>query len=237
MIDVGASALDDVAALLGAVSWPLATMAIFMFLRRPMLALLNRDHFEASVAGVTVIAKNTAAATDALLRAEHEKHATPDREQLRIEVEQVADSLNDRGRVPQVLWVDDQPGNNRHETRALEELGIEVELAATTIDALAHLTTGRSFDVLISDMDRPPDSRAGYTLLDALRRAGNSIPVVIYSGSDDPSHEAEAVRHGAVGSTSHPTRLVRLIHRGLRQQPTALSRRNRSTPGTTTSAG
>ena len=75
-----------------------------------------------------------------------------------------------------VLWVDDRPENNLFERRALEALGMHLTLSKSTEDAL-HKTQLSHYDVIISDMGRPPDPRAGYTLLDALRKRGDRTPL------------------------------------------------------------
>jgi CheY-like chemotaxis protein len=77
----------------------------------------------------------------------------------------------------QVLWVDDNPGNNVHERRALEVFGINFVLAKSTEEALEKIQQ-QSFDAIISDMGRPGDSTAGFTLLQKLRSAGNKTPFI-----------------------------------------------------------
>jgi CheY-like chemotaxis protein len=109
-----------------------------------------------------------------------------------------------------VLWVDDAPDNNTFEKQALEALGIYVDISTSTDNALVMMS-GRPYDLVISDMGRPPDLRAGYTLLDSLRDRGNSVPFVIYSGSRAPEHIREALEHGAVGATSLPSELLEIV--------------------------
>ena len=70
-----------------------------------------------------------------------------------------------------ILWVDDRPENNVYERQALEALGIRFTISTSTEDALVKLRQ-RTFDVIISDMGRPPDLRAGYTLLEAVQTKG-----------------------------------------------------------------
>jgi len=113
-----------------------------------------------------------------------------------------------------VLWVDDRPDNNRFERQALEALGIRFALATSTEDALEK-TQRQSFDVIISDMGRPPDPRAGYTLLDALRSRGDPTPYIIYAGSRAPEHVAEARKRGALGCTNRPEELFQMVLRAL----------------------
>ena len=116
----------------------------------------------------------------------------------------------------QVLWVDDRPDNNNYERHALEALGVKFVISTSTDDALNKVKSGH-FDAVISDMGRPPDSRAGYTLLDKLRSSGNQIPYIIYAGSRSPEHQAEARRRGAVGCTNIATELFQMVVSTLQQ--------------------
>ena len=109
-----------------------------------------------------------------------------------------------------VLWVDDHPQNQAYERQALEALGIRIVMAPSTESALQVLKN-QKFDVIISDMSRPPDERAGYTLLDALHQHGNNTPFVIYSGSGSGEDRAEARTRGALGSTNRVTELYEYV--------------------------
>jgi CheY-like chemotaxis protein len=109
-----------------------------------------------------------------------------------------------------VLWVDDRPGNNNFERQAFEALGVRVDISTSTEDASSRLR-GRSYDVIISDMRRPPDTRAGYTLLDEIRTRGDQTPYFIYSSSRTLGDIAEAHRHGATGWTNSATELIRVV--------------------------
>ena len=109
-----------------------------------------------------------------------------------------------------VLWVDDRPNNNINERQTLEALGINFVLATSTDEALERLARQR-FDAIISDMGRPPDPRAGYTLLDQLRSTGKETPFIIYAGSRDPEHVAESRSHGAIGCTNNANELIKMV--------------------------
>jgi CheY-like chemotaxis protein len=113
-----------------------------------------------------------------------------------------------------ILWVDDRPENNRFERQALEALGLRIDLSTSTEDALQK-TRQRSYDLIISDMGRPPDARAGYTLLDKLRTAGDKTPFIIYAGSRAPEHVEEGRRHGATGTTNMPQELITMATKAL----------------------
>lgn len=109
-----------------------------------------------------------------------------------------------------VLWVDDRPDNNVIERKAMAPYNIEFVLARSTGEALAELRR-RRFDAIISDMGRPPDSRAGYTLLDALRGSGDETPYFIYAGSRNPEHVREALSRGAQGATNLGDELLGML--------------------------
>lgn len=126
----------------------------------------------------------------------------------------VADTVNARvirrASSATVLWVDDRPSNNIFERQSLEALGISFVLATSTEEALT-LVSKQHFDAIISDMGRPPDPRAGYTLLEKLRSSGNQTPFIIYAGSNAPDHKAEARSRGAIGSTNRATELFEYV--------------------------
>lgn len=114
-----------------------------------------------------------------------------------------------------VLWVDDRPENNRYERQALEALGILVTTASSTEAALMALQQ-QSFDAIITDMGRPPDERAGYTLAERVQQMGVRLPMIIYAGSSNPKHRAESQRRGFFGNTNRPDELVVLVIKALR---------------------
>lgn len=109
-----------------------------------------------------------------------------------------------------VLWVDDNPNNNSYQRQALEAIGVSFVLAKSTDEGLKKISQQR-FDAIISDMGQPPDSCAGYTLLDKLRFSGDQTPFIIYAGSRDPEHVAESRRHGAIGCTNNPNELFEMV--------------------------
>jgi CheY-like chemotaxis protein len=92
----------------------------------------------------------------------------------------------------------------------LEALGVTFVLAKSTDEALDKLRP-QSIDLIISDMGRPSDSQAGYTLLDKLRASGDRTPFVIYAGSRASEHRAEARRRGAIGCTNRPDELFEMV--------------------------
>jgi CheY-like chemotaxis protein len=204
--------LTAVAGVISAVIWPVVVIGIAWMFKRPLSTLLRTDDVSLSGPdGLTLTARHRVTqAADALVDASKIK----DGEQLsrRNAVAEAADTQEQlRGiRDPVVLWVDDTPSNNRHERAAMEALGITFVLSTSTDDALAKIGQ-RTFGAIISDMGRPPDAKAGYTLLDEIRRRGIQTPVVIYASSRAPDHFDEAVAHGAVGCTNRTSELVHMV--------------------------
>jgi DNA-binding NtrC family response regulator len=85
-----------------------------------------------------------------------------------------------------------------------------VDVSTATEDAMARQHRD-GYDIVITDMSRPPDPHAGYTLLDALRARGDRTPVVIYAGSITSTQAADARNRGAWGSTDQPHVLYDLV--------------------------
>jgi CheY-like chemotaxis protein len=114
-----------------------------------------------------------------------------------------------------ILWVDDCPDNNVWERRALESYGVRFVLATNTAQAQASLFAAQ-FAAIISDLSRPGDRRAGYTLLRLTRAAGVETPYFIYSSSRAPRRVREAKELGAHGATNDPDELVAMVVAAIR---------------------
>ena len=110
-----------------------------------------------------------------------------------------------------VLWVDDQPDNNRYERLAFEEaLDLRFTLAQSTNEGLEKLQQNR-YAVIISDMGRREGPREGYALLDRLRKQGDGTPFFFYTSSNDPQHKRETLDHGGQGATNDPQELFEMV--------------------------
>ena len=113
-----------------------------------------------------------------------------------------------------VLWVDDIPSNNFRERRILEGMGISITISTATDDALGKLVRNH-YAAIISDMSRPDDMLAGYTLLEYAHKIGVKTPFILYTGSARPEHVAEAQKRGALGQTSSPHGVIELVRQAL----------------------
>jgi CheY-like chemotaxis protein len=222
-IDQFVDVMDALTRLFGVLVWPL--LVLFVVVRfRPAI----RDFFESlgefslKGAGVEASAKKKQIGAAASLAAAaaadtHEKTSASDAAKAAVDV--VSDVLTNkavrRASKSKILWVDDIPANNEAERESLEALGIGISIATSTEEALDILQRQR-FDLVISDMGRPPDGRAGYTLLSKMRDEKIRIPFLIYAaGGNLPAHRMEALSQGAIGSTNRPTELFQMVLRAL----------------------
>jgi len=207
--------LDAATKLLGVLVWPaVLVVTLIRFGSAIGEFIANMGEFSLKAAGLDVSAKRAkrkqveaAAALGAAIQARSSDATASD---ARAVVSIATPQMIHRAEKATVLWVDDRPRNNSYERQALEALGITFVLATSTEEALRELSR-RSFNVIISDMGRPPDPRAGYTLLDKIRAEGNQTPVIIYAGSRAPEHVAESRRHGADGCTNRPDELFEMV--------------------------
>ena len=220
-IDETIKLIDAVAKLLAALVWP--AVVVFILIRfgsslREFIAGLGE--FSLKGAGFEASAKRKQAEATAALAAAvasrpeegAEEGSAPQnvRTAAAVVAEAATPRVIRRTAGAKVLWVDDKPKNNVYERQALEALGVSFVLALSTDEALEKLARQR-FDAIISDMGRPPDQQAGYTLLDRLRANGDRTPFIIYAGSRAAEHQAESRRRGAVGSTNQPAELLEMV--------------------------
>ncbi len=111
-----------------------------------------------------------------------------------------------------ILWVDDIPGNNDWERKALETYGVQFTLARDTNEAEQKIFGDEAiFDAIISDLARPSDRNAGYILLSRLRKAGIFTPYFLYTGANAAKAVDLAISSGAQGITADPDTLVAMV--------------------------
>lgn len=210
--------LETIAHLLGAVAWPsVALIAAWKIIPAVLRTMSDSDDFSVDIFGFkAAFAKKKSLAVAALANAARDVvDGQPQADSPASAKDVVAQAVTPtsikklEGR--KILWADDRPSNNSSARQAFEALGIKFDFALDTDEAI-RLLAQQHFDLVISDMGRPPDSQAGYTLLDRLRSTGNSIPFVIYSaGGSDLESRAKARRHGALDSTNSSNDLFQIV--------------------------
>ena len=140
--------------------------------------------------------------------------------QLRENSEGIKEHLNrdrDVGPPKVVLWVDDRPDNNIFERAAMEKYNVQFVLANSTEEAIAKLSSA-PFDAIISDMGRPPDPRAGCTLLQAVRSRGNQSHILFTPDRELLSMWWSRCAAGPKGQQTHRRNSSRLVITSLRTE-------------------
>lgn len=228
-IDHSIKLLETLISLLQVLIWPFIVMFAILYLGKTLKNYINdlrKDknvselNAEVGTTGLKLNVKRQVEVVTNLTLAESKSAESQESKQVLTEVKtqevlHVASKAAASQTVQQVagarvLWVDDRPSNNTYERRALEALGIQFTLSTTTADALEKLYSDK-YDVIISDMGRPPDMQAGYTLLGELRKRNVLIPFIIYAGSNRLEHKAEIIKRGGFGTTNNPQELFQLV--------------------------
>ncbi len=112
----------------------------------------------------------------------------------------------------QVLIADDNPVNSLIARRALESAGYSVTVASTGREAV-DLTTSLSPALILMDLRMP--IMDGYDAMKALRKSGETMPIIAISAEINPDIERRARAAGADGVASKPLdaeALRRLAH-------------------------
>jgi PleD family two-component response regulator len=104
-----------------------------------------------------------------------------------------------------LLWIDDEPDNNRFERALLEGAGASVNQVVSSEQAWQSLNRA-AYDLIISDIRRGVDDKAGTDLLQTLVAEGRKTPVIFYVGEI-----SGPVPEGAFGIADSPDELVHLV--------------------------
>jgi len=110
-----------------------------------------------------------------------------------------------------ILVVDDERAVRDSLRRALELQGYEVDLAADGADALARLNANGQPDAIVLDILMPEVD--GLEVCRRLRRAGNSVPVLMLTARDAVGDRVEGLDAGADDYLVKPFALEELLAR------------------------
>ena len=209
---------DGIARVIGALTpliWTLVAAYVFWLLRRPIGELIGRI---SGIEGFGLrFALSGGAAMDAAIELAQKTSQWP------VEVpagdrKAAIDRANANRKLfegAEILWVDDQPSNNRNESRMLRSFGALVTFAVTTEEAVATLRAGtgqhQPYHVILSDISRDlprPDPAAGLAMIPVVREAGFGQPVIFYVGR---LLAGAGVPIGAFGVTNRPDQILQLL--------------------------
>lgn len=220
-IEQSTEIIKSLALLAEALVWPTLVVFLVLYFGKPLrkfLGDIGEFTFKAGTSGLEATARRQqikAAASLGAASASKTVESLLSDEDRSQEIANVVDqTIKPQGvrrlAGSQVLWVDDTLSNNFYERRSLEAFDIRFTLSTSTDDAIEKLQMYK-YDVIISDMGRPSDRRAGYTLLAEKQKLGDTTPYIIYTSSNAPEHKAEARQRGAVGSTNNPQELFQMV--------------------------
>src|SRR5712692_4149211 len=109
---------------------------------------------------------------------------------------------------PHLLLIDDDPNTLASLSRAFRLAGYEATVCDTAIRALELIRTER-FDVIFSDVVMP--GKDGLSLLEDLKAAGATTPVVMISGQASVEMAVRATRLGAVDFLEKPLSTEKIL--------------------------
>jgi CheY-like chemotaxis protein len=218
---------NGIISLIEAVIWPAFAVFVVIYFGDSLKRLLNNvseftlkagpSGVEASVTRQLESAAMLGAASGQKKSSQESSDSTEDADvddesrKILQAIERVSDAkISEELLTKKVLWVDDCLEENTYEQKALEALGVQCSFCRDTDEAIAKIKAS-PYHAIISDIDRPPDDRAGYTLLEEIRRSGYYMPYILYDRTIRPEHQSEAKRLGANGCTTQPTELFEAI--------------------------
>src|SRR6185369_4418709 len=132
---------------------------------------------------------------------------------------------------PTVFVVDDDPGIRDSVTWLFQSVGLRVETYGSAQEFLDIYVTSRP-GCLILDVRLP--GMGGLDLLEALRRRGATLPVIVVTAFGEVHSAVRAMKGGAIDVMEKPTRDQVLLDRV--QQALDLDRRTRATLATRSEA-
>ncbi len=111
---------------------------------------------------------------------------------------------------PRVLLIEDEPGIVDFVTRGLEGAGFVVQAALDGLDG-ERLGLGGGFDAVVLDLMLP--GRPGLEVLEALRRARPTTPVIVLTARGELEDRIAGLEAGAVDYLVKPFSLAELVAR------------------------
>jgi CheY-like chemotaxis protein len=139
-----------------------------------------------------------------------------------------------------ILWVDDRPQNNIFEIARLRDQNFVIDEVTNTDEAIRELTRHRDrYELVVTDMGRPENEKAGIELIHRMRKSKLNTPVFVYcSPRAVKLHGEEAREAGAVGVTASPIQLLdHLTGPAYRLSPLKATEAVGTSPARTTATG
>ncbi len=106
-----------------------------------------------------------------------------------------------------LLWVDDKDGNDLKEKEILRSIGVKIDLAMNSAEALTKMKA-KEYDLLISDIRREGNDKEGLDFHKKLIELKNTIPLIFYISDFD---KERGTPPQAFGITNSPYDLIHLV--------------------------
>ena len=209
--------MDDLAKLISALAsfaWPLVLAVLLFKLYTPIRTLVEsalKRKFTIKVAGNELTMEEASEQQRAIISdiqnklAELEKQLNANSNAGQVEFATESESSK------RILWVDDNPKNNSFLVASLEERGVRVDIALSTEEGLEKFKR-LPYDIVLSDMGRPENEKAGIDLAKKIKSMNPKIPVYIFCGSWAARNlRKEALNAGVTAITSSGTTLLSLL--------------------------
>src|SRR3954451_23448364 len=205
--------LADVVEVLLAPLWTVLVAFIALFLLWLFRAPLRRLAIELGISKVKLLGMelDPEALAEETKRAYEDREVEPPTAHVLRSLAALAARLAPLARGKRILWVDDQPHGNVEEVRVFRQLGVDVENALTTAEAVGRLEKDPArFDLVVSDWKREDADDAGPGLLMQLQTSEHRHrPFIFYVGEVTPKRLEKAAELGAVVFTADPAELLK----------------------------
>lgn len=208
--------MESLASLLGAIAslvWPLICVFAIIFFAKQIRQVLESRKFTIKVAGNELTVGEASEQQRIIINDIQQKIAELEKRLVQPSAKAIIPERGEANLSNRVLWVDDRPKNNSYFMSYLEERGITVETALSTVEGIEKLRS-RTYDVIISDMGRPEGEKAGIDLVKAVRTLNKDISVYIFCGAWAARNlRNEALQAGITDITSSGTTLLSQLSR------------------------
>lgn len=207
-------ALSQLLAGIASLLWPVIILCIFIYLKTPILKLIDiflEGKLHVKIAGFELNLKESNTQQNNILLDLQNKIVELEK-QIKCPESLHNDFLDGRSiSRKRILWVDDNPKNNAYLINSIEHKNIAVDTALTTEDAINKINE-KKYDIIISDMARPGDDKAGITLANKIKNINQSIPIYIFCGNWAVKKLGdEALAAGVNGITSSGIELLGML--------------------------
>jgi CheY-like chemotaxis protein len=200
--------------------WPILILVLCIIFRGPISELIKPNPDQSMVvkvgpSGIEISRVASAAAAVAAGAAARAEQGQPVNQQvLANNLAQGIEASLRSGDVKtlkrKILWVDDMPSNNDYLIRAFQDLGIVVTTSTSTSEAQKELSDNK-FNLVISDMSRPDDDRAGLALIKIMRELNVQTPIIIYAAKWASEHKGQEKEIGAILITNDPSEIYSTV--------------------------